>query len=447
MKIIIAGAGEVGLHLIKMFSTGDEHNIVLIDINGQRSHFIDEHYDILTVQGSATSISVLQEIGMSDVDLFIAVTEKEETNITACILAKKLGVKKTIARVDNEEYLHYQNKKILKDIGIDQLTYPQQLAALEIVNLIRETGVTESFEFARGKLSFFAIKLDESAKILGKTLEEVSNSNKYLDYRAVAIERNEKTIIPTGKDIFQLHDLVYVISNKYGIDKIMESSGKKQINIKNIMILGGSRIGTRTAKELQNHFNVKLIDIDEHKSLEIADKLSQTLVLHGDGRDTELLEEEGIKKIDAFIAVTDNSDTNIIACLLAKKLGVKRTIAEIENIDYIQIAENIGIDTIISKKYLAASSIFAETLSAEVSSMKYLKGIDAEILEFVVHENSLITKKPLMHIKFPKNAIIGGITRNDESFIAKGQSVIQPGDKVVVFALAEAVHALEKLFK
>lgn len=446
MKIIIAGAGEVGLHLTKMFSVGADHNIVIVDKNVRKSESINSNYDVLTVNGSATSISVLKEIGMTDSDLFIAVTEKEETNITACILAKKLGVKKTIARIDNQEYSAYQNKKILQELGVDHVTYPQQLAAVEIVNLIRETGVTESYEFAGGRLSFFAIKLDESAEVLGKSLEEV-NSQKALDYRAVAIERNEQTIVPKGKDVFQLGDIVYVVSNKDGVDELMKYSGKEHIDIKNVMILGGSRIGTRTAKELQEHFNVKLIDADEQKSLEIADQLNKTLVLHGDGRDTELLEEEGIKKMDAFIAVTDNSDTNIIACLLAKKLGVKRTIAEIENVDYIQIAENIGIDTIVNKKYLAASSIFAYTLTAEVSSMKYLMGTDAEILEFVVHEKSIITEKQLVDIKFPKNAIIGGVTRDNKSFIATGKTHIQPGDRVVVFSLAEAVHDLEIIFK
>jgi len=446
MKIIIAGAGEVGLHLTKMFSVGEEHNIVIVDIDAQKSHSIESHYDVLTVQGSATSISVLQDIGMSAVDLFIAVTEKEETNITACTLAKKLGAKKTIARIDNQEYLSYQNSKILNQIGVDHVTYPQQLAALEIVNLIRETGVTESYEFAGGRLSFFAIKLEESASVIGQSLEDV-NKKKSLNYRAVAIERNEKTIVPKGKDVFELGDTVYVVSNKEGVDELMKSSGKEHIDIKNVMILGGSRIGTRTAKELQSHFNVKLIDFNENKCLALSDQLNKTLVLQGDGRDTELLEEEGIKKMDAFIAVTDNSDTNIIACLLAKKLGVKRTIAEIENVDYIQIAENIGIDTIVNKKYLAASSIFAYTLDAEVSSMKYLMGTDAEIMEFVVHENSIITKNELMHVKFPKNAIIGGVTRDKNSFIATGTTLIQPGDRVVVFALAEAVHDLESIFK
>lgn len=446
MKIIIAGAGEVGLHLTKMFSVDIEHDITIVDTDADKSQFIESHYDVLTKNGSATSISTLKDIGMPNTDLFISVTEKEETNISACTLAKKLGAKKTVARVDNAEYQSFQNKKILQEIGVDQTTYPQQLAALEIVNLIRETGVTESFEFAGGRLSFFAIKLNETAKVIGKRLDEVNKTND-LDYRAVAIERNSVTIVPTGSDTFQLGDLVYVISNKKGVDQLMQSSGKSQIKIKNIMILGGSRIGMRTAKELQHHFNVKLIEIDEKKSLKIADQLNKTLVLKGDGRDIELLEEEGIKKMDAFIAVTDNSDTNIIACLLAKKLGVKRTIAEIENIDYIQIAENIGIDTIVNKKYLAASSIFANTLDAEVSSMKYLMGTDAEILEFVVHDNSLITKKTLMNIEFPKNAIIGGVTRANKSFIATGNTLIEPKDRVVVFALAEAVHELERIFK
>lgn len=446
MKIIIAGAGEVGLHLTKMLSIGKEHNIIIVDTDSNKRNAIDSHYDVLTVNGSALSISVLKDINMRNTDLFIAVTETQETNITACILAKKLGASTTIARIDNQEYLSYQNKKLLQDLGVDHVTYPQRLAALEIANLIRETGVTESFEFAGGKLSLLAIKLDESAKIIGKTLEEAYSSID-MDYRAVAIERNHKTIIPSGKDVFLLGDVVYVISNKEGVEDLMRSSGKKHINVKNIMILGGSRIGTKTAKELQDHFNVKLIEIDEQKSLKIADLLTKTLVLHGDGRDIELLEEEGIKKMDAFIAVTDNSDTNIIACLLAKKLGVKRTIAEIENIDYIQIAENVGIDTIVNKKYLAASSIFAYTLTAEVTSMKYLTGTEAEILEFVVHENSKIANQVLMKIDFPKNSIIGGVIRDKESFIATGKTKILPKDRVVVFALGNAVGALEKLFK
>ncbi|MBN2669760.1 MAG: Trk system potassium transporter TrkA [Bacteroidales bacterium] len=446
MKIIIAGAGEVGLHLTKMFSAGGDHNIVIVDTDPQRSHTIDTHYDVLTVTGSATSIAVLKDIGMRNTDLFISVTEKEETNITSCILAKKLGAKKTVARIDNQEYLTYQNTKLLNDLGVDHVTYPQRLAALEIANLIRETGVSESIEFSGGKLSLYAIKLDESAKVIGKTLQEV-NLGRSLNYRAVAIERGDATIIPSGKDTFQLGDLVYVISNKDGLDKLMESSGKQHIDVRNIMILGGSRIGTRTAKELQHHFNVKLIELDENKSLQIADQLTKTLVLNGDGRDTELLEEEGIRKMDAFIAVTDNSDTNIIACLLAKKLGVKKTIAEIENVDYIQIAENIGIDTIINKKFLAASSIFAYTLSAEVHTMKCLTGTDAEIMEFVVHDDSEITGMELKSVDFPKNAIIGGIIRDKESFIATGKTIIESGDRVVVFALAEAVRDLERIFK
>ncbi len=446
MKIVIAGAGEVGLHLTKMLSEVGDHNITIIDMDAVRRQFIDSHYDVLTKGGSATSISTLEEVDMRNTDLFISVTEREETNITACTLAKKLGAKKTVARIDNQDYVNYQNQKILQEIGVDNITYPQRLAALEISNLVRETGVTESMEFSGGKLSLNAIRLQEPASVIGKKLDELKESRSLM-FRAVAIERNGETIIPSGKNQFKLNDLVYVICSKGGVEELMKASGQQQYDVHNVMILGGSRIGIRTAKELQNHFNVKLIELDENKCLDIADRLPDTLVLNGDGRDIELLQDESIKDMDAFVAVTNNSETNIIACLLAKRLGVKRTIAEVENIDYIGIAENIGIDTIVNKKFLAASSIFAYTLSAEVHTMKCLTGTDAEILEFVVHDNSKITKKPLKNMKFPKNAIIGGVIRKNKSFIATGSTTIKPQDKVVVFALPDAVGKLEDFFK
>ncbi len=445
MKIVIAGAGEIGMHLTKMFCEVVHHNITIIDLDGDRIQYIDAHYDALTYKGSATSIQALKEIDMRNTDLFIGVTEKEETNITACTLAKQLGAKKTIARIDNQEYVNYQNQKLLQQIGVDNITYPQRLAALEISNLIRETGVTESIEFSGGKLSLNAIRFDENSNVIGKQLGDVKSKRSKV-FRAVAIQRDGETIIPSGKNQFKINDLVYVLSSPEGLDDLMKVSGKQQYDVHNVMILGGSRIGLKTASELQHHFNVKLIDIDQQKCFKAADLLSSTLVLNGDGRDSQLLEDEGVKEMDAFIAVTNNSETNIIACLLAKKMGVKRTIADIENIDYIHIAENIGIDTIVNKKLLAASSIFAYTLSAEVHSMKCLTGTDAEILEFVAREDSKITKKALKHTAFPRNAIIGGVIRNNESLIATGSTVIQAQDKVIVFALADAVSKLEKFF-
>ncbi len=446
MEIIIAGAGEVGTHLAKLLSK-ENHSITVIDKDAHKVHLLSSHSDVMGVVDNAVSFYVLKNAGIEDCDLFISVTENEETNITASILAKKLGAKKTIARIDNNEFLLEENKDIINELGIDSLIYPQKLASEEIIQLLKQTGSTETFDFSQGHLSLYTIKLEKGAPIIGKSLKEVSNESNDFDYRAIAIYRKSKTIIPNGKDIFQINDLVYVISNKSGVSSLMKSTGKEKIAIKNVMILGGSRIGKRTAKELQKKMNVKLIERDEEKSQELADVLNDTLVLNGDGSDTELLLEEGIKKMDAFIAVTDNSETNILSCLLAKRFGVKKTIAEIENIDFIDLAEDIGIDTIINKKLLAASKIYGYTISAEVSTVKCLTGTEAEVMEFIAHEGSKITNKPLAEVDFPSDAIIGGVTKGNISFIAKGDTIIEVNDRVVVFTLPEAIHKLEKFFK
>jgi len=446
MKIIIAGAGEVGTHLAKMLSK-ENHNITVIDNNSKKLDFLENHTDILGISDNAVSPSVLKDAGVNDTDLFIAVTQSEETNITSSLLAKKIGAKQTIARIDNKEYLDPINNKIFKEVGIDSLIYPQKLASEEIIELLKQTGISEKIDFHKDQLSLYVIKLEENAPILNKSLIEVAQMSADLNYRAVAIYRDNKTIIPKGDDIFKLNDLVYTISTKTGVKNLLEITGRKNIDIKNIMILGGSRIGKRLAKELQKHHSVKLIERDFDKCESLANELDNTLILNGDGSDTELLLEEGVKKMDAFIAVTENSETNILSCLLAKRFGVKKTIAEIENIDFIDLAEDIGIDTIVNKKLIAASHIFSYTLSAEVTSFKMLTGTDAEVIEIIAHKDSKIIGKALSKIDFPKNAIIGGIIRNEESIIAKGSTVINVNDKVVVFSLPTAIKEIEKFFK
>ncbi len=445
MKIIIAGAGEVGQHIAKMLSK-ENHNIIVIDTDKENLKNVDSHFDLLTVNGSASSISVLKEAKIKSADLFIAVTNFEDVNIVSAILAKKFGAKKTIARIDKKEHLLLTNRQHFTDLGIDLLICPEELAAKEIVGLLKQTGTTEIFEFSDKKLLLFVIKLDENASIINKTLVEAAKIDKTFNYRAVAITRNTQTIIPRGDDKFLINDLIYVITNKAGIKSLLKYSGKKRFHIHNIMIIGGSRIGRRTAKDLEYHFNIKLIEINKDKSPLLADFLEKTLVITGDGSNIDLLTEEGIKNMDAFIAVTGNSETNILTCLLAKKLGVKKTIAEIENIDYIDLAENIGIDTIINKKLITASHIFQFTMKAEVSSLKCLTGADAEVLEFVVHKNSKITKKTLKFMDFPEDAIIGGVVRGNNSYIAKGDTLIEEQDKVVVFALPSAIRKVEKFF-
>jgi trk system potassium uptake protein TrkA len=445
MRIVIAGAGDVGSHLAKMLSS-ENHDIVLIDIVEDKLRRIGSVHDLLTIHGSATSISLLNDANIKKADLFIGVTESEQVNITAAVLSKKLGAKRTIARVDNLEYLFLTNKEIFTNIGVDYLIYPEMIAANEVVGLLHQAGITDIVEFSGGKLAMYEIRLDENAPVIGKTLIDLTDASKPLDFRAVAITRDTETIIPRGGDQFLINDHVYVITNQSGVEDILEYSGKIQFDINNIMILGGSRIGRQVAKQLGRQHNVKLIEMNREKAYELSNYLEHTLVINGDGSNVDLLIQEGLKKMDAFVAVTGNSETNILSCILAKQIGVKKTIAEVENIDYIKLAENMGIDVIINKKLITASRIFRFTISSEIASIRCLTGTDAEVMEFVVKPGTKITTGPLKDLKFPRDAIIGGVIRGKSSFIADGYSEIKPNDKVVVFALPSAIPKIAKFF-
>ena len=445
MRIIIAGAGEVGTHLAKLLSN-ENHEIILIDSEEARLKPIDSSLDVLTFEGSATSVKILQDALRKKTDLFIAVTHSEDTNITASILAKRFGAIKTIARIDNIDYLEPSTLEFFKSIGIDSLIYPELIAAREVLGLLHETGSSEFMEFSGGKLAMYVQKLDKNAPILNKSLQEISFSHKTDKYRAVAIKRNAVTIIPRGNEQFQLGDMVYIISTQEGIAEMMKNSGKENFEAKSIMILGGSRIGKHVALYLQKTCEVKLIDLSIEKCEDLAEILDNTLIINGDGRNVDLLEQEGITKMDAFLSVTGNSETNILSCLLAKRLGVKKTIAEVENMEFINLAENTGIDTIINKKISAASRIFRHTTNPNVTQVKYMTGTDAEVIEFNVPANSKITKGTLRSIDFPKNAIVGGGTRDGEPFIATGDTIIRANDKVVVFTLPSVYEKLSNFF-
>ncbi|MBE9469459.1 MAG: Trk system potassium transporter TrkA [Bacteroidetes bacterium] len=445
MRIILAGAGEVGKYLAKMLSD-EKHDIIIIDPDSESLNNVGAHLDLLTLQGSSTSFKTLKEAEVDKSDLFIAVAHSEETNIIAAMLAKRLGSKKTIARIDSHEYLKDENKIHFKTLGIDNIVYPQRLAAKEIVKLLHQSGTSEIFNFSKGKLSLFAIKLSKDAPIVNKTLFEAVKIDKNLSYRAVAITRDGKTIIPRGDDILLENDIVYVITKKESIKKLKIYSGIKNLHVKNIMILGGSRIGIRSAKSLQNSNNVKLIEIDRAKAFELADSLTNTLVINGDCRDNDFLCEEDLGKMDALIAVTGNPELNMLSCLLARKAGVKKTIAAVENIDYIDIAEKMGIDAIINKKLIAASYISRFTINANVTSVVRLTSANAEVLEFVVRENAKITKDIIKNINFPKDAILGGLVRDKLSFICKGDTLVQADDKVVVFSLPSAINKVKDFF-
>ena len=446
MRIIIAGMGDVGYQLAKQLSN-ESHDIIAIDMDQQRLSYSDQMADILTIKGSSTSIKTLNAAGVSKADLLVAVTSSEEVNIATAIFAKKLGAKKTIARISNAEYLDRTIKINFSEIGVDFMIYPEELAALETVSLINRTAATDVLEFEDGKLAVIGLRLDKNAPIVNKKLVEIAKEYPSADFRVVAIQRNFRTIIPKGNDRFLANDQVFVITKREGHDQILKLAGKENIKFDNIMVLGGGKIGRRVASLLSDKMQVKLIESDPEKSFELADQLPNTLVIKGDGRDIDLLAQEGIIDVDAFIAVTDDAETNIISCLLAKHLGVKKVIALVDKVDYIPLTQTIGLDSLINKKLIAANNITRFIHTSDVIVIATLEGIDADVLEFKVQPNSIITKHQISKVDFPKGSIVGGFIRGDEVSIATGNSKINAGDKVVVFSLPDSVNKLEKFFE
>lgn len=445
MNIIIAGDGEVGFHLAKMLSNND-HNITIVDPDQELIKMVESQSEAFAITGDSTSIAVLEQAKIKKADLLISVLHDERINIVTSVLGKKLGAKRCIARITNPEYLTPDNKQIFKAMGIDAIVSPESLAAKEIVKLLKNPAATEIFDFSDGLLSLFLLKLDSKALIINKTLDNVAAENEHLDFRAIAIHRNSKTIIPRGQDLFLENDMTYVITKPEGINEMLRLGGKDDLQINTVMIAGGGRIGKLTAFQLEKEMAVKIIDNSIDRCNKLASVLTNTMIIHGDIRDLKLLEEEGINNTDAFVAVTEHSETNILSCLLAKKYGIRRTIALVENLDYIDVSQRMGIDTIINKKLIAASYISRFTVRADVASIKCLHGVDAEVLEFIVRPDSSVSHKQIKDLNFPEGAIIGGIVRGHTGHIALGTFVIKEGDKVVIFAIPSVIKKVEKIF-
>ncbi|MBO5764188.1 MAG: Trk system potassium transporter TrkA [Bacteroidales bacterium] len=448
MNIIIAGAGEVGSHLAKMLSK-EANMLTIIDNDPARLNKLSEIADVITVQGQPTSIATLMQAGVENADLFIAVSpaQQQDVNILSALLAKKLGSKKVTARVNNDEYMHHVNKLMFTELGIDLLFYPEKIASYEIADLLRQTGTSEFMEFARGMLQMVVFRLDEGAPLIDKQVSDICSYEGNSQYQTVAIERNSITIIPTPSTKFVQGDIVFVICTRDGVNQAMSYSGKNDIEIKNLMIVGGGSIGEMLAKKMRPLTdNIKIIESRKERCEYLAQTLDKVLIINGDGRNSDLLLEEDVKQYDAFVAVTSSSETNILSCVAAKKMGVAKTIAEVENIEYIKLAEEMGVDAVINKKLITAGRIFRFTLSNKVRSIKCLNGSDAEILEFIVSPGSEITKGPIKDLHFPKEAIIGGIIRGTSSFMATPETNIKPYDRVVVFALPQVLAKVNKFF-
>lgn len=448
MKIIIAGAGEVGFHLAKLLSY-ESQDITLIDNDRDSLSYADSHLDIRTIKGDATSIRILKEAQVDGVDLVIGVTESENTNITICVLSKQLGAKRTIARISNTEFLENKDEIGFIKFGIDELISPEALASAEIGLLLNQSAFNDTFEFEGGALTLIGVTLSRTASFVGKTVREAAQIFPELHFQPIAIQRfgTQYTLIPRGDTQFKEGDQVYFTTIKGGVDELYKLTGKTKQDIKNVMILGGSKIGLQTARQLcSSKFRVKLVESDKNRAIDLADELPKALVIHGDGRNVELLDEENIQDMDAFIAVTGNSETNIMSSLVAKSKSVKKTIALVENMDYFQLSHSIGIDTLINKKLLAANNIFRYIRRGEVVAMTKLNNMNAELLEFVVHANSELCDHYIRDVDFPRAAIISGVIRDGEGIIALGDFLIRKGDRIVVCCLPRAIVKVEKLF-
>lgn len=446
MKIIICGAYGIGTHLAKMLSRNHE-DITLIDEDDERLAQIGTDFDLLTAQASPSSIKALREAGAEHADLFIAVTPEESLNITSCVLAKALGAKKTVAKISNSEYTAPELQDFFTGLGVSSLIYPEKLAAVDIINGLKMSWVRQRWDVHNGALVMLAIKLRETCEILNNPLKNLCGPDD--PYHVVAIKRLNETIIPGGNDELKLYDLAYFMTTTQYIPYIRKIVGKElYVDVKNVMIMGGGATAVRAINTMPDYLDTKLIEINEERCEELNNLLDddKALIINGDGRDTQLLMEEGIKNTQAFVALTSNAETNILACLTAKRLGVRKTVAMVENVDYVSMAESLDIGTIINKKAIAASHIYQIMLDAKVINMRFIMSANADVVEFVAQEGSRVTKKPVKDLGLPKEATIGGLVRGDEGMLVSGHTQIQAGDIVMVFCHNINLKTIERLF-
>jgi trk system potassium uptake protein TrkA len=445
MRIIISGAYAIGTYLAKLLARNKE-DITLIDENADRLAEIGSSYDLLTLEANPGSINTLKEAGVQDADLYIAVTKDEALNLNTCILAKALGAKKTVGEIKNSEYVEPESQEFLKKLGIDSVIFPEILAAQDINNGLKMSWVRQRWDVYDGALVLLGIKLRDSCKILNQPLKNISGPDD--PYHIVAIKRGEQTIIPGGNDTLKTYDLAYFMTTKDYIPYIRKIVGKENYeDVKNVMFMGGGETAVKALNTLPEYMNAKVIENNKERCKKLNELVDdKIMIIHGDGRDVSLLQEEGVANTQAFVALTPNTETNILACLTAKKMGVRKTVAMVENIDYISMAESLDIGTIINKKVIAACHIYQMMLDADVMDVQFLMNANTDVVEFIPKEGSKVTKKPVKNLGLPYGATIGGLIRDREGMLVSGNTQIKTGDSVIVFCFNISLKKIEKFF-
>lgn len=443
MNIVIAGCGEVGSHLAKLLASEDQ-DIILVDDDSERLARLDANYNLMTVLGKPTSFASLKEAGAGSSDLFIAVTPYESNNILACSIAKKLGAQRTVARIDTYEFLDPRNERYVKSMGVDSVIYPEYVAAEEIITALNRNWIRNWFELHNGRIILAGVKIRAGAPIEGMKLRDFASANR--NFHVAAIKRNHETIIPRGDDAITPGDIVYFTTTHDHIDDLIIIAGKSAFKIRKVFIMGGSKMAVRLVNLAGDRFKFTIIEENIDICRQLPAKCPDCEIIHGDGRDSELLQDIGIGDADAFVALTGSSEANILTCLTAKELGVRKTVANVESIQLISQAENLNIGTVVNKKLLASSSIFQLLLDADSSTSKCLALADAEVAELVVKPGSKLTKAPVKDLKLPRDLTLAGLIRGDEGRLITGMTQLVAGDHVLVFCLGGAIHKVEKLF-
>ena len=446
MNILIVGAGEVGLHLAKRLSA-EKHNVTVLEKDPKKAQYAEEHVDALVIVGSGSSVKDLKNANIDQADVFAGLSNSDEVNLLSCRLAQKLNVSYKIARVRNPEYTRLEFILSPFEMGVDLLIHPERETAKAIVRLIHQSCATGVVEFEGGKIQLLGIRLERNSPILGKTLSELWQEQGDIAARIVAIKRKEHTLIPGGKEILVAGDQIFVICEKKLIPTIVHITGKEDVSIQNIMILGGGLVGQFVAESLEDTIKIKVIESRADKSEKVANMLKKTLVIHGDGTDVDLLATEGILDMDAFIAATGDDETNIICTLIARHLKVPRTIALVNKTEYLPSTPTIGMDAVVSKKLITVNSILRFIRKSTLENVDSIPGLDAEIIEIIPQKGSKITKHQLKNLHVRPSAIFGSVTRNNKVIIPTGETQIETGDRVVIFALPKAIADVEKLFK
>lgn len=444
MKAIIIGAGKVGFSIAQLLSN-ENHDVVIIEQDEERTQLVDQVLDVQVISGNGASWKVLESAGVRHADMVVAVTELDELNMIACLLSKQYGVKTTVARVRNTEYVetpHFSPESLL---GIDLIINPERVTALEIAKIVANPEALNVDYYSQGRVQLLELLIDEESPLAGVKINTLDSSK----YVIVAIARKHRTIVPTGSDSIHAGDHIYIVANTHDMPEVLKSIGIHRRRVENVIILGGGRTGCYIAQILEKKrlpVNIKIIEKDLKRAREVTHLVKNALVINGDGSDLDLLESENVGQADMYIAVSNDDKLNLLSSLIARNLGVPKTIAKVKRSDIMPLMQQVGVDVVFSPRLLTAGAILKYIRRGDIISVTVLGEEQAEMIELVVQPGSVAVDKELCKIRFPKGSLLGAIVRGDTVIIPTGKTVIRAGDQLMVFTLPASIHKVERLF-